>query len=120
MTPVTKQTFKEALQFVRVDGRVRVRYTSNLTAFCRKAGAPFDEVWSRAQIRNVSAGGICLRLRRHFEPNAAITIEPPQTKHGLDRLLEARVVYANEDDGYWIIGCEFSRLLNPDEVQHLL
>ena len=72
------------------------------------------------KIRDVSAGGIALTLKRRFEPGASLIIEV-ETKSGWPRRLSVQVIHATQDEnGRWTIGCDFASPLSQEELQTIL
>jgi hypothetical protein len=79
-----------------------------------------DVKWP-ARIRDVSASGLCLVLRRRFEPGAGLTVELPREGGTPPSTILARVVYVRaEPGGVWALGCRFLSTLGEDEMQALL
>jgi hypothetical protein len=69
---------------------------------------------------DISQGGIGLVVGRQFAPGTPLTI---LLKSATDAIYEfqARVVNCTRQaDGDWLVGCQFSSQLRPDQLQALL
>jgi hypothetical protein len=101
--------------------RGRVRHRCKLPeAFYRsnQGGSPIG--WL-AEVRDISATGIGLALRRRFEQGAVLFIELTSTLDNSAHLLPVTVVHATQSsDGDWILGCTFSRTLTDAELAELV
>ena len=100
--------------------RVYERQACALPTACRPAAAfnNKEATWS-AVIRDISAGGIRLVLRRRFEPGTGLAIELPgndETYTVLAKVIHVRAT----DDGSWALGCRFISELGDSEVERLL
>jgi hypothetical protein len=76
-----------------------------------------------ALILNVSLGGIGLLLSRRLEPFTPLRIRLQRTAHGTGESQEmsAHVAHATlREDGFWVIGCAFDRILSREELKALL
>jgi hypothetical protein len=107
-----KQTGKEC--------RVFERQACQVTTACRPAAAFHNKEasWSAA-IRDVSAGGIRLVLRRRFEPGTGLAIELPGNNEVYTVL--AQVVHVKPAaNGDWSLGCKFVSELSETELERLL
>ena len=72
------------------------------------------------KLRNLSSGGLAVRLSRPFEPGTLLNIELSDKTKRLTRSLLVQVVHAAaEGNRLWIIGCEFIRPLGEEELQTL-
>src|SRR5256885_2898009 len=100
--------------------RVYERLACDLPAACRPAAAfnNKEATWSGV-IRDISAGGIRLILRRRFEPGTGLAIELPGTDEGYTVLAKVVHVKATEG-GSWALGCRFISALSETEVERLL
>jgi hypothetical protein len=96
------------------------RYPCSLRTSCRVALGPAGDAWA-AQVRDLSAGGVALALRRRFEPGTllAFALRAPDGACAADLL--ARVVRAAaQPDGGWLLGCAFvGGGLGEEEVRAL-
>jgi hypothetical protein len=95
-----------------VDRRRMVRYP----AFARvkiQLSAPDKELFYRADVQDISRGGIKLRVERLFPAGTV-------GKVLLNVPLNARVVHASSlSDSDWVVGCVFARELNNGEFSQL-
>jgi hypothetical protein len=72
------------------------------------------------KLRDISAGGLALALRRRFDPGTVLEIEL-ETKAGWPRRFSARVIHATQDQNdRWIIGCAFAFPLSKEELEDLI
>ncbi len=102
--------------------RVYERHSSGVSSQCQ-AAASFgkDDLKWAATIQNISQGGVCLNLRRRFEPGAALAIELPGKSTDDTYTVLARVVNVRrQESGYWFLGCQFVSELSEDEMKRLI
>jgi hypothetical protein len=108
----------------RVERRAFVRYPAELETSCKPFGAQSTadpEMNWDAVVRDLSVGGIGLRLGRRFERGTLLVVELPDNSDGSTRYLTVRVVHVTaEISGEWILGCRFTRSLSDEEVQAIL
>jgi hypothetical protein len=101
-----------------------VRFPSSQEVYCQPiAATTADEVengwWGK--LRNISSGGLAVCLSRPFEPGTQLIIELSDKMNRRTRSLPVQVVHAAaEGNRLWIIGCEFIRPLDEEEVQSLV
>src|ERR1700687_2786392 len=91
--------------------RGRVRHRAKTEAFYRShhCGAPIG--WL-ADVRDISATGISLTLKRRFHTGALLFIELTSSIDDSAHLLPVTVAHATEtSEGQWLVGCTFSRTL---------
>ena len=105
-----------------IDCRIYERFTSDAPVTCQPPSARGgDDLKWEARVRDVSAGGLCLVLRRRFEPGASLAIEMPGTDQEPGSTVFARVVRVKaEGGGAWALGCKFVSVLGDDELRPLL
>ncbi len=105
-----------------IDCRIYERFTSDAPVTCQPPSARGgDDLKWEARVRDVSAGGLCLVLRRRFEPGASLAIEMPGTDKEPGSTVFARVVRVKaEAGGAWALGCKFVSVLGDDELRPLL
>jgi hypothetical protein len=73
------------------------------------------------RLRNVSTGGLGLRLRRRFEPGTLLLIELLDEAKGERRSLPVQVIHATaEGRKLWTIGCQFLSPLSDEELKALV
>jgi hypothetical protein len=101
------------------DRRVAVRVPSTQDAPCHFATLErIAFLWGR--VRDVSRGGISLYLSREFPVGQQLIIELPSKSLADEGSVPVHVVHANAlDDGGWLIGCAFDRLLQEKELEAL-
>ena len=81
----------------------------------------FSELGWPTEIRDVSATGIGMLVRRRFEPGAVLFVHLTSTVDHSARLLAIIVAHVTEtEDGHWILGCTFSRTLSNSELANLV
>src|SRR5437868_212713 len=102
--------------------RVFERHSCGLPSQCQAASSfGSDDLKWAATLENVSQNGVCLNLRRRFEPGAALAIELPGKSAEETYTVLARVVNVRrQESGYWFLGCQFVSELSDDEMQRLL
>lgn len=101
------------------DRRASLRQISNWEGRCESLNVRTDQSWWFAQVRDLSASGIGLLVRRRYEPGTLLLIEVTSPDHHLMRSLKARVVHATPDGNNWLLGCTFINLLDDAAVQAL-
>jgi hypothetical protein len=99
--------------------RAAARYPIHRSALCRSiqlADSEIVPVW----VRDISLGGIGMRLERGYDPNTFLMIYLDTTTGRRVLELLARVVHATElVDDTWLIGCEFVTRLTQDQLYSL-
>jgi hypothetical protein len=94
------------------------RFACEVQTTCQPPSGWRKDPWP-AVIRNVSTGGISLRLSRRFEPGTGLAIDLP-TEDGNTTTVLARVRHVETGEGGWLLGCTFISELSDDEVQGIL
>jgi hypothetical protein len=104
--------------------RAWVRITINQEISCQHieaATAEEAETCWFGRVRNISCGGLALRLHRRFEPGTLLVIEWPDEAKEESRSFAVQVIHATaEGHRLWIVGCEFLRSLSEEELQALV
>jgi diguanylate cyclase (GGDEF)-like protein len=95
-----------------LERRATTRALSNRTARIGRGGQD-DEQEEFAAIRDVSAAGIGLHLKRRLPDDTILMIEPLAPGA---RILLARVMYTNPEEDGWRHGCELSTRLSVEEL----
>jgi serine/threonine protein kinase len=104
----------------RRERRASVRYSSSLEASCQPTNRLRERCWS-ARIQDISSSGICLILRRRFEPGTVLTAELQGTNDTITKTLLIQVMRVHEQSPRkWSVGCAFDRELNEFELKALL
>jgi serine/threonine protein kinase len=89
------------------------------TAVCG-GGPESEELWPLV-VRDLSNGGVGVRLARRFEPGTELSIEFSSGAGAPPRRLSVRVVrVVPEEAGHWVHGCAFPAKLTDDELDALL
>jgi PilZ domain len=104
-----------------IECRVYKRDASEFSVSCQPTSAwgRKDARWPAA-IDDISQGGICLIVRRRFEPGAGLGIELPGRDGDDPYTVLAKVIHVRAlPDGSWALGCKFISELSEDEVEHL-
>jgi hypothetical protein len=85
---------------------------------CQPAAAN-EPRWD-ATIEDISKSGLCLRLRRRFEPRSGLAVElPGDGQEGYT--VYVKVIHVRSDgDGFWYLGCRFMSELSEDELRRLV
>jgi serine/threonine protein kinase len=100
--------------------RSAVRYPCLVDGRCLPVGSSGQEPW-QAQVRDLSAGGLCLALGRRFEAGTVLVIEWPEAGDSLPGSLLARVVRTQAlVPSQWALGCQLARRLDEGAVRALL
>ena len=74
-----------------------------------------------ADIQDVSATGIGLRVRQALKPGTVLVLTLQTRDHHLSRPLPVRVIHATAlADGEWLAGCQFIRPLNGQDLRALV
>ncbi len=98
--------------------RAAIRHSANLESACLPIKASRGDCWP-GTTRDVSARGLCLVLKRRFEPGTMLAVELKSRRHQQHTLL-VRVVWTNKDAGnHWAHGCTFGRNLTDCELAEL-
>jgi hypothetical protein len=115
---------KVATEKVSKNRRSEARHSCRVrTLFSSQAGAEpqLDTRWSIGKIADVSKRGIALLVPRTYELGTILFVEPLVQPWNATRELEARVANVRpESGGWWCLGCELKRPLDPNELQALL
>jgi hypothetical protein len=106
----------------RLECRVYQRLSCELPGYCQPASAlGSNETRWPATARDLSQGGICLQMRRRYEPGAGLAIELPATTSLENVTFFVKVVNVRpEPDGLWSHGCRFVSPLSQDELKRLV
>ena len=100
------------------DRRAAVRFLCTADTFLYPVQADGQTGW-RAEVKDVSTGGLCLVLGQPFAPGTIIGVELPLPVW--QRVALARVVHATpQADGTWLVGCEFAFRLPARELQQVI
>jgi hypothetical protein len=103
--------------------RAWVRYPCEQITSCQGALASRGKDWP-TKVLDVSPGGIALVLERRFEPGTLLQVQlrdqTDQSTWGVYvRVVRITAAGSGRDDG-WLVGCEFARPLNDEELRTLL
>lgn len=92
---------------------------ASLEASCHPIASAKDEPWP-AQVRELTAGGIGLMIKRRFEPGTLLAVELQSSTTDFSRTLVARVIHAkSQGGGDWVIGCILASKLDEEELESL-
>ena len=117
--PTARAEGREASPSRSVDRRATVRYPSSLLSSLHTVARKTEDSWSAA-IRDVSAGGLGLLVRRRFERGTLLAVEPVEPPAEAPTLLLAQVIHATaQPEGRWLLGCKLVRELSQSEVRAL-
>jgi serine/threonine protein kinase len=104
----------------RRERRASVRYSASLEASCQPTSRLKERCWS-ARIQDISSSGVCLILRRRFEPGTVLTAELQGATNTITKTLLVHVMRVHEQSPRkWSVGCAFDRELNEFELKALL
>jgi len=100
------------------DSRGRVRHHCRLGSFHQTHSCGCGIL---ADIRDISATGIGLTVRRRFDPGSVLLVELVCSFDASTHLIPLTVVHATEaDNGHWLLGCNFPRTLSQAELADLV
>ena len=100
------------------DRRRAPRVSVTIGAACRPLERNADAAW-RGSLVNISETGMCLELRRKFEPGALLSVSLGGRKHRRRSLL-ARVMWVKRaESGRWHLGCHYDQPLREGEIEDL-
>jgi hypothetical protein len=117
--PTARAEGRGPLEPRAAERRATVRYPSTLLTSLKPLGGGKNASWE-AEIRDVSAGGLGLIVRRRFERGTLLAIEPAGPGAEAPALLLAQVVHAtSQPHGRWLVGCKLVRELSEAEVRAL-
>jgi hypothetical protein len=100
------------------DRRRHPRLPSRQQAVCKSLSGHEGDTW-KAQVNDVSQGGLSLTMNRRFEVGTVllVTLGQPQEP----RWLFVRVVRQQARPGHkWQLGCMFAQPIREEELQGLL
>jgi hypothetical protein len=104
----------------QAERRAWVRYPCDLDSACQPLAGARGLQWP-GKVRNVSAGGIAVRLARRFEAGTVLAIDVQGKDETVLCTLLARVVHVMlQNDGSWLLGCAFTNQLNDEDLKALL
>jgi hypothetical protein len=79
-----------------------------------------NAAWA-AEVRDLSAGGVGLVLRRRFEVGTALFVHFGSVDPSAVQVLLVKVMHTTcLSDGAWLLGCAFVTELANDELRRLL
>ena len=100
--------------------RAWVRHPCDLDTACRPLGGERGLQWP-GEVRNLSAGGVAVRLARRFEPGSVLAVDVLGSDKSILRTLFARVMHVTlQNDGSWLLGCAFTNPLGEDDLKAVL
>lgn len=89
----------------------------------RASYRPVDQRGARrpATIHNISSGGVALKLSDEFEPGTLLDLELTDREGKTRVTMVACIVYKTDvDDEQWLVGCNFVRELDDDDLRALI
>lgn len=93
--------------------RATARVLCDRKARVRNAGEPGADEY--AQVRDISASGLCIHLEKKLAEQTVLAIEPLHECGA--KTLVARVMWVLPDNGGWLHECVLPNRLNPDELE---
>ncbi len=100
--------------------RAWVRYPCDLDSACQPLAGARGLQWP-GKVRNLSGGGIALRLARRFEAGTVLAIDVQGRDERIVQTLLARVIHVLlQNDGSWLLGCSFTNPLSESDLKALL
>ncbi len=98
--------------------RASVRFQCSTRASCSSL-APFERL--NGMTRDISQTGIALALGTCIRKGVELVIDLKTKNPGICLTLLARVVHSTpEDEGTWIVGCEFITTPTEEQIEALL
>ena len=72
------------------------------------------------EVRNLSVGGIAVRLTRRFEPGSVLAMDVQGRDGSISWAVFARVIHVMlQNDGSWLLGCAFTNPLSEEDLKAL-
>lgn len=103
-----------------MERRAWVRYPCDLDSACQPLAGARGLQWP-GKVRNLSMGGIAIRLARRFEAGTVLAIDVQGRDETVLRTVLARVIHVLlQNDGSWLLGCAFTSPLNDEDLKALL
>jgi hypothetical protein len=101
-----------------IERRASVRFQCSNRASCSSL-APFERL--NGAMRDISKHGIALVLGTSIREGIELVIDLKTKNPGICLTLLARVVHSRpEEEGTWIVGCEFITTPTEEQIQALL
>lgn len=100
------------------DRRVNVRFSTQVRISLAPAGDP--SLTYTGDVRNVSRGGINLKVGHPFEEGDLISLVVPSKDNGKKSVLACVVHRQRAEPGRWTIGCAFSQEITEDDLEAFL
>lgn len=97
------------------DRRAFGRVVCDVATTCQAASPPRGE-YLPSRVRNVSPGGVCLRLPREFQLGELLSVVLPTQAHEPRAEVLACIVRCDEAGGEWEVGCTFATPLSEDDL----
>src|SRR5262245_58951846 len=91
-----------------------VRISCERDAFCQTLSKAGQGHWFGKTV-DISQSGLAVILNRRFERGTVLTIEFDEIASIL-----ARVVHCRQQDRDWLVGCEFLRALDDDDLKAIV
>src|SRR5438105_4081508 len=118
--PVRKTSAENVRHKSASEQRGRARHRCNFEAFYRSNRCGSAVGWL-ADVRDISATGIGLRVRRRFDPGSMLFVELINRQDESTHLLPVTVIHATEtENSQWLLGCTFARTLTDTELAELV
>jgi hypothetical protein len=100
--------------------RTAPRYDCSHDVFYQIMSRQTDDLWWKAKIRDVSAGGFALEIHASIPNGTHLTVDLSEAHSGLERKRVAKVVHCRQTStGGWLVGCAWSGDLDQDELRLL-
>ena len=120
MPPSLQRTQAVPITPVRsAERRRQPRFRCQRETFYRFATDGSADLWYRAEIFDVSQGGIGILCTRKASPGARLTIDLQEAHAGVHRQAVARVTHCQQTRKGWHLGCAFVGALVPDDLRQL-
>jgi serine/threonine protein kinase len=103
-----------------VEARAKIRFCSQAETSCWPVVEKQKANWT-ARVENISASGVCLRLKRRFEPGTLLAIELRRKNRSATTFVLVRVLWVKQESAKtWALGGAFERGLLDWEVEDWL
>jgi hypothetical protein len=107
-------------RLTEVERRAVQRYPCNLLTTGHVLGPRGNISWV-AKVANISTHGVGLVFRSRVKPGTVLVITLQGANHKLSRPMPVRVMHARQEGPEtWLLGCEFVRKVNEEDLLALL
>jgi hypothetical protein len=101
------------------DRRETPRFLCNRDVFYQVLSLKGEELWWKAKIHDVSAGGVGMMLDVPLKTSARISIDLSEAHQGIERKAVARIIFCRQLPGGYFTGCAWLGTLTQEELNLL-